>query len=333
MCCKIIAGMILLVSLLLAILIGFSHGKITDRNFELFNQFKIQFNKQYQNTSEESEKRFTFRYNMKQVKIYQNNNPHATFGMTKFSDMTSKEFKVYHNSEKYYDKCFPTPNDFYDPLDYVNHSINWVDHGAVTPVKNQGQCGSCWSFSTTGNIEGQWAIKKDQLISLSEQELVSCDTTNNGCHGGIMDNAFEWLIRNKDGLITTERNYPYVSGMGNVPQCHLSLTGHAIVRIRSYINIQQNEMVMANWLYHNGPISIGVDASSWQTYTGGILTNCKSEQVDHGVLLVGFNDNHNPPYWVIKNSWGADWGENGYIRVAKGSNQCLLTTDPCSSVV
>ena len=108
---------------------------------------------------------------------------------------------------------------------YVNRTINWVDHGVVTPVKNQGQCGSCWSFSTTGNIEGQWAIHTKNLVSLSEQELVSCSTNNDGCQGGMMDNAFAWLLRFRDGWITSEEACPYISGGGNVPQCDLHRPG------------------------------------------------------------------------------------------------------------
>lgn len=210
--------------------------------------------------------------------------------------------------------------------------VDWRQKGAVTAVKNQGQCGSCWSFSTTGNIEGQWFLAGHELVSLSERELVSCDNTDSGCNGGLMDNAFSWLVSSKGGAIVTEASYPYVSGGGNVPSCNMrdKTVG---ARISGHHDIPHNEADMASYMYANGPVSIAVDATSWQTYTSGILTNCIASQVDHGVLAVGFDDSHNPPYWIVKNSWTAQWGEEGYIRVAKGKNECLITTAPSSSIV
>jgi cathepsin F/cysteine peptidase B len=210
-------------------------------------------------------------------------------------------------------------------------SIDWREKGAVTAVKNQGQCGSCWAFSSTGSIEAQWFLAGHPLVSVSEQELVSCDKTDSGCDGGLMDNAWTWLVEKEKGEIATEASYPYVSGNGDVPRCELPKTTGAT--ISGHEDLPTNEDQMATWMLTNGPISIAVDATSWQTYTSGIMTNCISTQVDHGVLAVGFDDNNEPPYWIIKNSWAADWGEKGYIRVKKGANECLITTVPCSSKV
>jgi len=144
-----------------------------------------------------------------------------------------------------------------------------------------------------------------------------------------MDNAFGWLVSAQSGNIATEASYPYVSGGGNVPACALPKTTGA--NINGHIDLPQSESQMATWMSTNGPISIGVDATSWQTYEGGIMTNCISSQVDHGVLAVGFDDTNSPPYWIVKNSWGASWGEEGYIRIQKGTDQCLITSGPCSS--
>jgi hypothetical protein len=145
-----------------------------------------------------------------------------------------------------------------------------------------------------------------------------------------MDNAYQWVLKAHDGKIVTEASYPYVSGEGEVPTCSMAGTVFG-AQITGYENIAHNEDTMATWVYSNGPLSIAVDATSFQTYNSGILTNCISQQIDHGVLIVGFDDNNSPPYWIIKNSWGASWGEEGYIRVAKGSNQCLITSYPCSA--
>jgi hypothetical protein len=170
------------------------------------------------------------------------------------------------------------------------------------------------------------------LTSLSEQELVSCDTIDSGCNGGLMDNAFTWLLSTHNGSIVTEASYPYVSGDGVVPACSMTNTAFG-AQISSYQNIAKNESTMANFVYTSGPLSIAVYAETWQTYTGGIVTNCPQDQLDHGVLIVGFDDNNSPPYWIIKNSWGPTWGEQGYIRVEKGTGQCNIGTYQTTSIV
>jgi len=196
-------------------------------------------------------------------------------------------------------------------------------------VKNQGQCGSCWSFSTTGNIEGQWAIAGNSLVSLSEQELVSCDTLCSGCNGGLMDDAFDWLVETQGGGITLEADYPYVSGGGYVPPCQGGQSPAAY--ISGHQDVAHDEGSMAAFVAQSGPLSIAVDATSWQSYGGGVMTDCQATQVDHGVLIVGFDTSASPPFWIIKNSWGPGWGESGYIRIMYGANECLITTVPSSS--
>jgi len=299
-----------------------------------FHSFKGKFGKAYA-TKEEEAKRFAiFQDNAKKAAELAKTNPLAKFGVnTPFADLSAKEFKQWHNGEKAFEKIIAKRKPMAlkaTPVKASSGSVDWRQQGAVTPVKNQGQCGSCWSFSTTGNIEGQWKLAGHPLVALSEQELVSCDHTDDACNGGLMDNAFEWLINNQNGWITSEADYPYVSGQGNVPPCALPKP-HA-AQITGKHDIQSSEDAMATYCQQHGPVSIGVDATSWQTYEGGIMTNCISQKVDHGVLIVGFDDNHQPPYWIIKNSWTATWGESGYIRVEKGTDQCLITTAPSSSI-
>jgi len=202
----------------------------------------------------------------------------------------------------------------------------------VSAVQNQGSCGSCWSFSVTGNIEGQWFLAGNKLVTLSEQELVSCDTLDYACDGGLMDYAFEWLLTTRKGQIFTDASYPYVSGNGAVPSC--SLTGKTVgATIVSYKDIARSETTIADYLYTNGPVAVAVDATSWQTYKSGVLTSCVASQINHAVLAVGFDDNAVPAYWIVKNSWGTTWGESGYIRVKKGSNTCLINQYSCSALV
>jgi cathepsin F/cysteine peptidase B len=189
-------------------------------------------------------------------------------------------------------------------------------------VKNQGNCGSCWAFSSTGSLEGQWALAGNALVNLSEQLLVSCNPSANGCNGYEPDAAIDWIVQSNGGVIATEAPYPYESTSGSVPPC--STQGNqpgALVLGRFAV---WGETIISEWLAAVGPISVCLDATSFQTYQGGIMTNCISQQIDHCVLAVGYDFNFSPPYWIVKNSWGQWWGEDGYIRIAFGSNQCLI---------
>jgi C1A family cysteine protease len=299
----------------------------------MFEEFKSKYGRLYASQSEGARRFQAFVENMKRAEQLQAKNPLATFGMNEFSDIPASEFKIRHNAEKAFAKVAKKAG---PPADKsivgLPPSVDWRTKGAVTYVKNQGQCGSCWSFSTTGNIEGQWFLAGHPLTALSEQELVSCDTIDQGCNGGLMDDAFDWLVQSRGGVIVTENSYPYVSGDGNVPACSLSGKVDG-AKISGHQDVAHDETTMATALGHQGPIAIAVDATSWQTYNGGIMTNCESSQIDHGVLLVGFESSGSTPYWIVKNSWGSSWGEQGYIRVSFGTNQCLINSYPTSSIV
>lgn len=212
----------------------------------------------------------------------------------------------------------------YTSNESVADSIDWVAKGAVTPFKNQQSCGSCWAFSTTGAIEGALFIASNQLVSLSEEELVQCDHNGDqGCQGGLMDNAFGWLAQNG---ICTENDYPYTSGSGNTGTCskHCSaaatLTGHVDVP-------SEDALVTA---VSKQPVSVAIEAdkSVFQLYSGGVLDNAGcGTNLDHGVLAVGYGTD-GKDYWKVKNSWGSGWGEQGYIRMARGKNMCGIASEP-----
>lgn len=255
----------------------------------------------------------------------------ATYGMTKFSDLSMEEFKAKYrtlHADKFDTSKYPkgvTPNI------KAPDAVDWRKKGAVTEVKDQGQCGSCWAFSTTGNIEGQWAIKKGKLISLSEAELVDCDKIDEGCDGGLMMDAFKEIIRL--GGLESEAEYKYVPRDG---QCKFDKS-----KVVAYINgseaISTKETDMATWCAANGPISIGINANNMQFYNGGIAhpkkRQCNPAELDHGVLIVGYGTEGNKPFWIIKNSWAKDWGEQGYYRCYRGAGVCGLNKQPCSSKV
>ncbi|XP_048259519.1 uncharacterized protein LOC124131860 isoform X1 [Haliotis rufescens] len=301
-----------------------------------FKDFTIKHGKVY-DTVEEEVKRFAiFCENMKIArqlnKIEQGT---AVYGATKFADLTQKEFKQKYLSKTTWDKI---PNHGAStmyrakiPRGATPKAFDWRDHGAVTPVKNQGQCGSCWAFSTTGNIEGQWQIKNKRLISLSEQELVDCDKLDEGCNGGLPSNAYMSIM--KLGGLETEGDYKYD---GEDEKCAFNKS-EVVVKINGAVNISSNEDDMASWLAQNGPISIGINANAMQFYFGGISHPwsifCNPKSLDHGVLIVGYGVEGSEPYWIVKNSWGPDWGEKGYYRVYRGGGVCGLNTMCTSAVV
>ncbi|KAJ9445560.1 Cruzipain [Diplonema papillatum] len=293
----------------------------------LWKNFKQTYAKTYIG-AEETRRMAIFVENMLLSSQLEKMNPQAMFGSSPFADMTADEFKVYHNLSV---KVKESPAPIFSSEQWAAaEPVDWRTKGAVTQVKNQGQCGSCWSFSSTGGIEGQWKLAGNTLTSVSEQELVSCDTVDSGCNGGLMDNAFEWLVSTQKGQIVTEAAYPYTSGEGVTGTCKLSSAMQVGATITGHADVAHNEDEMATWVSTNGPLSIAVDASfHWQTYTGGIVSNCNGKTLDHGVLIVGFAAD----YWIVKNSWGPTWGESGYIRLARGSNQCGLDKSPCHPTV
>jgi len=239
--------------------------------------------------------------------------------MNQFGDLTSEEFGK--------QMCGFQPNirneqqqsvHYYGPL---ADSLDWVAKGAVTPVKDQGQCGSCWAFSATGAIEGSVQIKTAKLTSVSEQELVDCAGTegNQGCNGGLMDYAFSWVIKNKG--IASEADYKYTGRDGS---CKKVASSSKISAFKDVPSKNEQELMKAVNL---GPVSIAVEAdkSVFQFYHDGVLDNkACGEQLDHGILITGYGTLNGKDYWAVKNSWGASWGKNGYILLVRNKNQCGL---------
>lgn len=255
-----------------------------------------------------------------------------SLGINQFGDMLHHEFLQLTNCYKRSDArsgwSTYLPPENVDDSD-LPQSVDWRKKGYVTPVKNQGQCGSCWAFSATGSLEGQHFRKTGKLVSLSEQNLVDCsrDYGNNGCNGGTMENAFDYV--NANGGIDTEKSYPY---HGLDEECKFkkadvgaTVTGRVSVK-------EGSEEDLRNAVATVGPVSVAIDASqrSFQFYRKGVYDEqaCSSTKLDHGVLAVGYGVLNGTKYWLVKNSWAEEWGEKGYIYMSRDKkNQCGIATD------
>jgi C1A family cysteine protease len=214
--------------------------------------------------------------------------------------------------------------------------LDWTEKGMVSPVKNQGSCGSCWAFSAIGAMESAYAIKTGQLVEFSEQMLVSCDDTDYGCQGGWMDSAYDWVERTSGGLCT-EGDYPYSSGVTSAKgECLMSkcqiVSGSAP---KGYVDIPASEAAIQAAVATTGPVSVGIqaDQAAFQFYHSGVLTGTCGTHLNHGVLIVGYgvDKESGTPFWKVKNSWGGGWGESGYVRIQRNKKwplggQCGIAT-------
>jgi len=274
---------------------------------------------------------------------HNNQNLSYTLGHNQFSHLSVEEYREYvklglNKPENIVaDEIHEAPAD----VSTLATSINWVEKGSVTPVKDQGQCGSCWSFSATGAMEGAYKNKKGTLPSLSEQNFVDCDNRSNGgsdlgCNGGLMDSAFSWAKKN--GGICTEAAYPYTSGTTkkagtcsqSCKQAQYAPIGFTDVAVKS-----DSAMMSALNL---GPVSVAIEAdqSAFQLYKSDVFTGTCGTNLDHGVLAVGYGTESGKDYYLVKNSWGTSWGDKGYIKLGRGdsynnkSGQCGILTGPPS---
>lgn len=248
-------------------------------------------------------------------------NSSYTLSLNAYADLTHHEFKASRLGLglSTSDKLNSNRPPFLELGDdrHIPSSVDWRKQGAVSEVKDQGRCGACWSFSATGAMEGINKIVSGSLVSLSEQELVDCDRTyNSGCGGGLMDYAYQFVIDNHG--IDTEEGYPY---RGMEKSCNKAKLKRHSVTIDGYIDVPPNDEKQLLKAVAAQPVSVGICGSEreFQLYSKGIFTGPCSTSLDHAVLIVGYGSENGVDYWIVKNSWGAHWGMNGFIHIQRNS--------------
>ena len=288
-----------------------------------WDTFKQVYNKQYMNNSIETHRRNIFDANINKI----NNHHHDSYklGVNEFADLTHDEFfdNYVIGEGEYVTISNCKKIDYGNIMLGVPKSQDWRQQNAVTSVKNQGQCGSCWAFSAVGALEGVMSISSGKLVDLSEQQVVDCDTVDQGCHGGLMTNAFDYVMEN--GGLCSSDSYSYTGRSGECMTTDCDIIPES--KISGCVDITGGGEDGLRFAVAGQPVSVAIEADNlaFQFYKSGVFENKKcGENLDHGVLAVGYTDD----YWIVKNSWGPTWGEDGYIRIKMGDNICGISDMP-----
>jgi len=300
---------------------------------EAFAKWESTHNKSYLSSSERLHRLKVFETNFNLIKAHMDTGSDVKLALNSFADLSRAEFKARYLSLDQRPLNNVREKNYVE-LDTSNlpDEVDWRDKGVVTGIKDQKQCGSCWAFSATGSLEGVYAIKQGQLASFSEQQLVDCsrDQGNEGCNGGLMDYAFDYV---RDNGIQSEDSYKYTARDG---KC-VADKSKVITKISGYTDVPANDEDQLAAAVADHPVSVAIEADSlvFQFYSSGVIdSNSCGTDLDHGVLAVGYSSkSEKKPYWIVKNSWGTGWGDKGYVKIWKqgGKTKGICGIDEMSS--
>nr|BAW35427.1 cysteine protease [Drosera adelae] len=284
-------------------------------------EWMVQHRRTYKDNVEKERRFQIFQKNVNLIEAHNKKNKSYSLSVNQFADLTDEEFEKMYASAKVpesrHSNSQRTPFK-YEGYTSVPASINWVTMGAVTPIRNQGTCGSCWAFAAIATVESLTWIKTGKSYDLSEQQIVDCDRygKDRGCNGGYADGAYNWIINNRG--VTTEASYPYVGY-----QQYYCYRAQSAVTIKGYQFVPNNSERAMQQAVANQPIAVYVESKGYnfKYYSGGLFTGQCGTATDHVVAVVGYGTTTDGyPYWLIKNSWGTGWGENGYMRMLRNVN-------------
>ncbi|XP_047318994.1 ervatamin-B-like [Impatiens glandulifera] len=296
-----------------------SKSRTDEEIMNIYKKWMVENGKVY-NGIDEFEKRFEiFKDNLVFIDAHNSENRTYKVGLNVFSDLTDEEYRSYYLGLKYdgdVQSVQSEPDSAVSPGEILPESVDWRTKGAVSPIRNQGQCGCCWAFSAIAAVESINKIVTGQLIDLSEQELVDCERASQGCKSGYIFTAFHFIIRN--GGIDTEKDYPYREAKGT---CNATKMKSKLVSIDGIKRVPSNNENSLKKAVAQQPISVGIEAygKAFKNYVSGIFTGNCGTSIDHAVVVVGYGSEKGLDYWIVKNSWGTNWGERGYMRIKRNN--------------
>lgn len=298
------------------------NNNITDNEvMSMYEEWLVKHQKVYNGLGEKDKRFQVFKNNLGFITEHNSQNNTYKLGLNKFADITNEEYRAMYlatksDATRRVMKTKTTGHRYgYNAGDRLPVHVDWRLKGALAPIKDQGTCGSCWAFSTIATVEAINKIVTGKFVSLSEQELVDCDRAyNEGCNGGLMDYAFEFIIQN--GGIDTDKDYPYRGVDGT---CDPSKKNAKVVQIDDYEDVPAYDEKALKKAVAYQPVSVAIEASGMalQLYESGVFTGECGTNLDHGVVVVGYGSENGVDYWLVRNSWGAGWGEDGYFKMER----------------
>ncbi|XP_031253607.1 cysteine proteinase COT44 [Pistacia vera] len=298
-----------------------SNWRSDDEVMSIYQSWLAKHGKAYNGIGENERRLQIFKDNLRFIDEHNSQKRTYKVGLNRFADLTNEEYRAIYLGTKSDAKRrvmkakVASQRYAFKAGETLPESVDWREQGAVSPIKDQGSCGSCWAFSTVAAVEGINKIVTGELISLSEQELVDCDKAYNaGCNGGLMDYAFQFIIDN--GGMDTEQDYPY---LGYDTKCDSVRENAKVVSIDGYEDVLPFDEKSLKKAVAHQPVSVAIEASgmAFQLYDSGVFTGECGSALDHGVVVVGYGTENGEDYWLVRNSWGTDWGESGYIKLQR----------------